>query len=73
MPRVDHARYILPGDNWVIDRAGWQCTAADSDEPRGRCRYLATHVHRRRESDRLRFAALCAGHYTKAGAEAVAR
>lgn len=73
MPLVARCGYVLVGDNRVIDRAGLQCTAADPDEPRGRCRYIATHVHRRRDGDRFRFAALCAGHYKKAGPEAVVR
>jgi hypothetical protein len=73
VPRVDHAGYILLGDNRVIDRAGWQCTAADPDEMRGRCRCVATHVHRRRDGDRMRVVALCAKHYELAGPETVTR
>jgi hypothetical protein len=70
MPLIAHCGYILVGDNRIIDRAGWQCTAADPDEPRGRCRFVATHVHRRRDSDQLRFTALCPTHYELAGPEA---
>lgn len=73
MPLVTHAGVLFPGDNRVIDRAGWQCTAADPDEPRGRCRLIATHTHRTRDGDRYRWAALCLKHYDQAGPEAVAR
>lgn len=73
MPRVDHAGYILPGNNRVIDRAGWQCTASVPDEPRGRCRWVATHVHRRRDGDRVRVTALCQRHYELSGVETVVR
>jgi hypothetical protein len=63
VPRVDHADYILPGDNRVIDRAGWQCTAQDLDEPDVRCRRIASFTHRRRDGDRVRAVALCPLHY----------
>jgi hypothetical protein len=73
MPLVARCGYVLVGDNRVIDRAGWQCTAADPDEPRGRCRCVATHVHRRRDGDRVRVTALCQRHYELSGMEAVGR
>ncbi len=73
MSLVAHCGYVLPGDNPIIDRAGHQCTAADSDEIKGRCRCIATHVHRSRDGDRFRFAALCPTHYALAGPEAVVR
>jgi len=73
MPLVDRCGYVLVGDNRVIDRAGLQCTAADPDEPRGRCRYVATHVHRRRDGDRMRVTAYCKRHYELAGVEAMVR
>ena len=73
MPRVTRAGYILPGDNRVIDKAGWQCTAFDSAEE-GRCRWLATHVHRRRNGDKgTTVVALCQTHYELAGPEMAVR
>jgi hypothetical protein len=73
VPRMSHAGYLLPGDSVVIDRAGWQCVAADPDEDRNRCRWVATHIHRRRDGDRVRVTALCQRHYELSGVEAVAR
>jgi hypothetical protein len=73
VPRRDHAGYLLPGDNVVIDRAGGQCTAPDPDEDRNRCRGVATHTHRRRDGNRVRVSALCPKHYEAAGPEAVIR
>lgn len=70
MPRIGHCGYLLPGDSTVADRAGYQCTAPDPDEPRGRCRLGITHTHRQRNGDRVRVAAFCAKHYELAGPEA---
>lgn len=72
MGRVGHVG-TFPGDNLCIDRAGWQCTARDPDEPGQRCRWIATHTHRRREGERYRLTALCRKHYEAAGPEAVVR
>ena len=69
MPRVGHSG-TWPGDNLCIDRAGWQCTAKVPDEPGGRCRRIATHVHRQRHGDGFRLTALCPLHYEAAGPEA---
>ena len=70
MPRVNTAGLTVAGDNLVIDRAGWQCTAEVPDEPGGRCRRIATHVHRQRHGDGFRLTALCPLHYEAAGPEA---
>ncbi|MGH3548231.1 MAG: hypothetical protein ACRDQU_08985, partial [Pseudonocardiaceae bacterium] len=69
MGRVGHVG-TWPGDNPVIDAAGWQCTAPDPDALGGRCRLIATHTHRRRVDGKIRVAALCPGHYDAAGPEA---
>jgi hypothetical protein len=72
---MPHARHvgIFPGDNRIIDRAGWQCTAKDADQLRGRCVMIATHTHRRHDGDRIRAVALCGWHYELAGPEATTR
>ncbi len=72
MPRAGHVG-TWPGDNRVIDAAGWQCVKDDLDEPGQRCRRIATHTHRRRVGDRFRVTALCLRHYDLAGPEAVRR
>jgi hypothetical protein len=72
MPCVARAGYTLPGDNRIIDACGWQCTAHDPDEILGRCRLIATCVHRRRDGDRIRAIALCRRHFELAGPEAAA-
>lgn len=69
MPRIGHCGYLLPGDSRVADLAGYQCTAPDPDEARGRCRMSITHLHRRRDGDRVRTVALCPKHYELAGPE----
>jgi len=69
MGRVGHVG-VFPGDNRVIDRAGWQCTERDLDNATQRCRRIADHTHRRRAGDRYRTVALCAPHYRLAGPEA---
>ncbi|MGH3810273.1 MAG: hypothetical protein ACRDRU_27365 [Pseudonocardiaceae bacterium] len=73
MPRVGHCGYLLPGDSRAADLAGYQCTAPDPDEDRGRCRMGVTHIHRRRDGNRVRVSALCPKHYEQAGPEAAAR
>lgn len=70
MPRVDRQGFVLPGENAIIDQAGWQCVAPDLEEIRGRCTRIATHVHRHRDgANRVQALALCPRHYEEAGAE----
>lgn len=69
MGRVSPVGWTLPGQSRVVDRAGWQCTAADPDDQTERCRLIATHTHRRSVGDRVKVAALCPRHYREAGPE----
>jgi hypothetical protein len=52
-----------------------QCFAPDQEEDRGRCRLVATHLHRRRrDGDKgTTVVALCKTHYELAGPEMAVR